>query len=418
MTAAKKSIQRFAKLFLISGNIRDVCFHEALVTFLVLASVLLVANGGLNAAELKPEKQQVSEKLQRSQTLYAAKKFQEALNVLNSFQDLGEGESKRLYYSALCLLHLGNEAEAVNTFQAIQKKFPKSEAATHSSNYLLTKGSQPVGETRDLSKQDNKSLATASDKSSKLSTTVPFRRTRKGQITVNAALNGRNMEMIFDTGAEECLFGQSQAELAGALDKVQSVTLRTVSGPVSAYYSPANIKLGEINRRVRVCVQDQNMEHGILGAPFMQGYTCTIDNRAGFLKFVPESAAESKRIDSVTIPFEEDGAKIIVSAKINDWATSMCFDTGAFGVCLSKKQAERFRIKIPEAGPVYIKGPNNLEVAGWDVTADISLGPFSKRNCPVRIMDCELSYPLLGQNFIGDKLFTIDRRSKEIQFAR
>ncbi len=423
MTVEEKSIQRVAKLFLISDNIRAAFFHKA-SAFLALASLLLVAIGGLNAAELKPEKQQqqqqqqASEKLQRSQTLYAAKKFREALDVLNSFQDPGEGESKRLYYSALCLLHLGSEAEAVSTFQAIQKKFPKSEAAIHSSTYLLTKGTEPLGEASDVSKQDRKNSAKASDKSSKQSTTVPFRRTRKGQITVNATLNGRNMEMIFDTGAEECLFGQSQAEQAGVLEKTQSVTLRTVSGPVSAYYSPANIKLGEINRSVRVCVQDQNMEHGILGAPFMQGYTCTIDNRAGFLKFVPESAAESKRIDSVTIPFEEDGAKIIVSAKINDWATSMCFDTGAFGVCLSKKQAERFRIKIPEAGPVYTKGPNNLEVAGWDVTADISLGPFSKRNCPVRIMDCELSYPLLGQNFIGDKLFTIDRRSKEIQFAR
>lgn len=405
MQARRKSRQSFTGLFA-----HTIGFAKS-SDIVALALFLSVQSANLFAAEIDPNKQQAStEKLKQSQTLYSEKKFREALNVLNSFQAQGDGESKRLYYSALCHLHLGNETEAVSTFHTIQAKFPKTEAAKHSSDYLKTKGSH-AGADR---KNNDVSLADAKMPAC----TVPFRRTRKGQITVNAALNGRNMEMIFDTGAEECLFGQAQAELAGVTEKVQNVTLKTVSGPVSAYYSPASIKLGEINRRVRVCVQDQNMEHGILGAPFMQGYTCTIDNRAGFLKFVPESAAESKRIDSVTIPFEEDGAKMVVSAKINDWTTSMCFDTGAFGVCLSKKQAERFRIKIPDATPVYIKGPNNQEVAGWDVTADISLGPFSKRNCAVRIMDCEFSYPLLGQNFFGDKLFTIDRRKKEIQFAR
>lgn len=224
--------------------------------------------------------------------------------------------------------------------------------------------------------------------------------------------------MIFDTGAEECLFGRAQAELAGVHEQLQSVTLKTISGPVSAFYSIANIKLGDINKDVRVCVQDQNMEHAILGAPFMQGYTCTIDNRGGFLRLVPEEASDFKRIDSVSIPFEEDGAKIIVEAKINDHYRSMCFDTGAFGVCLSKKQADRLNIRVPDTSPTYIKGPNNNEVASWDVTANITLGPFSKRNCAVRIMDCEISYPLMGQNFFGDKLFTIDRRRREIQFAR
>lgn len=403
MPGRRRSSQRFTGLFAHPISLAETS------DIIALALLLSAQSANLFAAEINPNKQQIStEKLKKSQALYSENKFREALNVLNSFQELGEGESKRLYYSALCLLHLGKKPEAVSMFQKIQTMFPNTEAAKHSSDYLTTMGS---------CKAEARTVI-HTKYSSSLGTTVPFRRTRKGQITVNASLNGRNMEMIFDTGAEECLIGSSQAELAGVTEKVQSVTLKTVSGPVSAYYSPASLKLGEICRKVRVCVQDQNMEHGILGAPFMQGYTCTIDNRAGFLKFVPEDAAESKRIDSVTIPFEEEGAKIVVSAKINDWTTSMCFDTGAFGVCLSKKQAEKFRIKIPDAAPIYIKGPNNQEVAGWDVTADISLGPFSKRNCAVRIMDCEFSYPLLGQNFFGDKLFTIDRRKKEIQFAR
>lgn len=373
---------------------------------------LLFLRADVRAADQLTDEQR-SGKFSKALSLFKEKKFSESLANFNSFQDQGDSESKRLYYSALCLLNLQKETEAIQIFKKIQEQFPKSEAASHSSSYIKMKGVSVTETTQSSSKESLLGLTPAMRQVS-----VPFRRTRKGQITVNASLNGRSMEMIFDTGAEECLFGHSQAETAGVREQLQQVTLKTVSGPVSAYYSVANLKLGEIHKKIRVCVQDQNMEHGILGAPFMKGYTCTIDNRAGFLRFVPETISDFKRIDSVAIPFDEDGAKIIVSAKINDWTTPMCFDTGAFGVCISKKQAERFDIRIPEASPIYIKGPNNQEVASWDVPADVSLGPFSKRACAVRIMDCEISYPLLGQNFFGDKLFTIDRQKKEIRFAR
>lgn len=387
---------------------------------------LLMSAAESAAAEQGAQTESASVKFNKALGLFSEKKYSDSLVLLDSFHEQGDSESKRLYYSALCHLNLRKESEATRIFDLIRRQFPKSEAARLSSDYFKMKsaGAQtPDGQTSGMQnsqiKPDTKDASLEEKVSSKAhSISVPFRRTRKGQMTVNATLNGRNMEMIFDTGAEECLFGTTQAQSAGVKEQLQAVTLKTVSGPVSAFYSIATIKMGEIQKKLRVCVQDQNMEHGILGAPFLQGYTCTIDNRGGFLRFVPESASDFRRIDSVSVPFELDGAKIIVNAKINDWTTSMCFDTGAFGVCVSKKQAERMDIKIPEASPIYIKGPNNQEVASWDVPANVSLGPFSKRACPVRIMDCEISYPLLGQNFFGDKLFTIDHKKREIRFAR
>ena len=248
----------------------------------------------------------------------------------------------------------------------------------------------------------------------------PFRRTRNGQITVSAALNGNVMEMIFDTGAEECLFGSNQAQKAG-LDKLphgELSTLHTVSGPVHAYYLPCEINLANLKHKVRICVQDEVMEMGILGAPFLRGYDCTIDNRAGVIRLYRSGGKQRSPIDSVAIPFEEDGHKMIVGAMVNNQSTLMCFDTGAFGVCFSKEQAETLGIKIPDISPNYTRGPNGKEVQSWDVTADVSLGPFSKRACKVRILDNSFRYPLLGQNFFADKLFTIDRQKKEIKFAR
>lgn len=228
------------------------------------------------------------------------------------------------------------------------------------------------------------------------------------------------MEMLFDTGAEECLFGPSQILKARIENSPRSelTTLHSVSGPITVYFTPCEIRLGTLVKKIKICVQNHNMEMPILGAPFFQDYSCAVDNQAGFIRFSRASKTNFSPLDSYAVPYEEEGNKILVRAQVNGRWTSMCFDTGAFGVCMSKNQATYLGIQIPDHSSTFTKGPDGNEVQSWDVFADVSLGSINKRNCPVRILDSKISYPLLGQNFFKDRMYTIDRARKEIKFPR
>ncbi|MBX9687622.1 MAG: retroviral-like aspartic protease family protein, partial [Candidatus Obscuribacterales bacterium] len=146
--------------------------------------------------------------------------------------------------------------------------------------------------------------------------------------------------------------------------------------------------------------------------------SCSIDNQAGLIRLRKDGSRSTLPLDAIVVPFRESGDKLIVDAELNGRRTDMCFDTGAFGVCISKEQCRKIGIKIPETASVSTKGPNGRLVDGWEITADVFLGPIKKRDCPVRVIDSEMSYPLLGQNFFADRVFSIDRVGKEIRFAR
>jgi predicted aspartyl protease len=161
------------------------------------------------------------------------------------------------------------------------------------------------------------------------------------------------------------------------------------------------------------------MEAGILGRPFLSAFNCVVDNQSGLIRLRRNSAqASAFPLDSFAIPFTLDGDKMIVSAGINGREVDMCFDTGSFGVCLSKSQCEQLRIKVPDTLAERTHGPNGVAVSSWQVSGEISLGPIHKRAFPIRVIDSEISYPLLGQNFFGDRNYKIDTTKKEIRFAR
>lgn len=349
--------------------------------------------------------------------LFNKHSYVEALRLFNETTSSGDREAQRLYYCALCYLHTAQSKKANELLQRICKNFPGSEAAGLSEKYLKASSSGELASSaaRAGSIPAEKSAAESREVS------IPFRKTAKGQLTVSAELQGRSMNMIFDTGAEVCLFGHNQIEAAnlGNAEQSRSAILNSVAGPMRVFQIVADIKLGVLKRKLPVCVQDQNMEAGILGQPFLEGYSCVVDNQAGLIRLRRNgSTAGSAPLDSFAIPFILDGDKIIVSAELKGRSINMCFDTGSFGVCLSKSQCEYLGLKIPDTPPERTHGPNGLQVPSWQIIADLSLGPIRKRSFPIRVIDSEISYPLLGQNFFGDRTYSIDRNKKEIRFAR
>ncbi len=338
-------------------------------------------------------------------SLYENKSYDDALKLFLQEPKNSPLESQSLYYSALCYLNTGKKEKADQLFAELLKRFPDTEAARHSKVYLkANKAQAPI----------EKNKETANE------IAIPFRRTANGQITVNAELHGRSINMIFDTGAEECLFGKNQIDRANLskAERSRLVQLNSVSGKMSVYQIMADIKLGSLERNLPVCVQENDMEAAILGQPFFKGYVCAVDNQAGLIRLKNKTEMSSIPYDSVRVPFREEGDKLIVQAELNGRKCDMCFDTGAFGVCLSVTQCKKLGLEVPESSSSYTKGPNGQSVPSWQIHADLSLGPIKKKYFPVRVIESETSFPLLGQNFFGERSFSIDREKKEIRFAR
>ncbi len=347
--------------------------------------------------------------LSRGIELYNRKRFSDALQFFSNWKSGTELESKRLYYCALCYIQMSQADKATELFRKIETKYKGTEAAQLAHGFLMQNLAKP-------------NALTQNEASDPVEFSIPFRRTSKGQMAVQADLQGRGMEMIFDTGAEECLFGRNQIESANLkdADRERMPPLNTVSGPVPVYKLNAVIKLGSLKRTLPIMVQDAVMESPILGQPFFNGYDCSIDGQAALMRFHRTGSTRGTfLVDSFAVPFVADGDKMIVTTRFNGRNVDMCFDSGSFGVCLSKEQAEQLRVKVGDTPPTTsTRGPNGAYVNSWDMFADITLGDIRKQHFPIRVIDCKTAYPLLGLNFFGDRIYKIDREKKEIRFAR
>ncbi len=347
--------------------------------------------------------------------LFNKQSYAEALQCFSAGTTGGGKESQCLYYCALCYLKKGESAKAQEIFQQICKRFPTSEAAGHAARYLKASESKSADLVAPAKPPDFIDMSALPDEVS-----IPFRRTSKGQITVVAALHGHSMSMIFDTGAEVCLFGANQLDQSNLsnVERSKAAIVNSVSGPMRVFQIVTDIQLGPMNRRLPVCVQDSDMDTAILGQPFLKGFACSIDNQAGLIRLRRESSLRNfSPLDSFSVPFSEVGEKLIVNAKVNGRYQDMCFDTGAFGVCMSKSQCEKTGLKVPDTLATQTKGPNGQMVNSWEINADLSLGPINKKSFPIRVIDSDTSYPLLGLNFFGNRTYSIDRSKKEIRFS-
>jgi predicted aspartyl protease len=370
---------------------------------LILCLLILWLPGSQSAAE---------DKFARGLSLFNKQAYAEALQIFNEMSGSGDREAQRLYYAALCYLHTARSREAEELLTRICRDFPASEAAGLADRYLKASKAAvarvPAAPPAETSLQP-------------VEISIPFTKTARGQLTVRAELHGCSMNMIFDTGAEECLFGRNQIEAANlkTAEHSKPATLNSVAGPMRVFRIFADISLNGFKKSLPICVLDQDMEAGILGQPFLSGYSCVIDNQAGLLRLrATGNAGSSASLDSFAVPFTLDGDKIIVRARLKGRSLDMCFDTGSFGVCLTRSQCEHLGVKVPDSAAEHTRGPDGQQVESWHINEDISLGPINKKAFPIRVVDSQISYPLLGQSFFGDRTFNIDRDRKEIRFAR
>ncbi len=119
---------------------------------------------------------------------------------------------------------------------------------------------------------------------------VPFKRVRGGGVVVNVEVNGRAIEMLFDTGAQSCLFSRRDINRLGISvpADAEPETTQGVGGSMAGLRFPVSrMRLGPIDKtNLPITVVEQNFGEPLLGQSFFHDYQYTIDDQHSVIRFL------------------------------------------------------------------------------------------------------------------------------------
>ena len=343
----------------------------------------------------------------------AALKFEQAVKV-------SPRDSNAFYYRALTYQCLGDRAKASIYYQQILQKFPDSTAAQYA-RQALTPPERASRASKSSGSREFQSSYGADPEQSK----VYF--TRQGRsLVIDAELNNRRIPVIFDTGAEACVFGINHLQQLGVSPPSGPATGEASgvgsSEPVKTWQMNVDLKVGQIKRsNFPITVQAELPTSPLLGQTFFSGFEYTIDDSINTIVLARKGGARpSSGQDGYAVPFSNEGKEVVVSVDVNGKKCDMYFDTGADGITFTREQARAVGLSIPDDA----EEGTSMGIGG--TTSSITfpvrrmrMGPIEKSDIPVSIIEHgKMPKPLLGQTFYGGWQYTIDNQSKVIKFVR
>ncbi len=340
------------------------------------------------------------------------------------------------YYQALCQQRLGDVTKARQLYGFVFQRFPGTQEATLSAtglkqldpNWNGLPSSYPVSALKSQAQGSTQRQAQPAalppnaivldgPKILPDDTKVPFRRSRDNHILVDAQVNGRSAAWIFDTGAEVCSISRRQLQQLGVPLPASGIRVQNsgIGGSAQATVAPLTIQAGDITRTVAVLIQDTDIPP-LIGQNFFKGYVFEIDTAGGFLHFIKKGAA-SAPYGSMAVAYTPVGAEMVVMAEIDGRKCPMIFDTGSYSISFSEAQFRQLGLLLPPSGKPVVNAGVGGTASGISFRVErIDLGPISKTNVPVDVVNPGASMPLLGQTFFCDRRFTIDPEEHTINF--
>jgi predicted aspartyl protease len=364
--------------------------------------------------------------LQAGAHLYERKQYAAALEEFKKVAN-PQFHVTALYYEALCQQQLGRRAKGDAILQEIINKYPNSPEAAPANGYFIARASN--AELASISRTSPPpSTARASGSSggpgysSPSSCVVPFRRGSHGHLFVRLTLNGRPVEVMFDTGAESCMISKNQLVSAGV--SYQPTGNHTSVRGVGANVLPAEVVsfdtgLGDIMKSCPFYVVSDYAIEPLLGQNFFKEYQYQIDGAAGVIRFTKAgSQAAAGGYDSINVPYTDFGQEMLVRAKVDGHDCPMFFDTGAFSNLFPSRIWAAMGMTIPSNAVMIQTGGVGGSAPGYRFKVDrLELGAVSKSGVEVIVTNSPIEYPLLGQEFFKDRQFTIDSSKHVIRFV-
>lgn len=260
---------------------------------------------------------------------------------------------------------------------------------------------------------------------------IPFTKDASGYMVVKAEINGRQTEMVFDTGANVCMIGA---------DKLQSIGLDTKNLPGSTAYIqgatgsaiatrvlPLTLKIGKTSRKTAVYVPAKMPTHPLLGQNFLSGLEYEVNNQLQVLLLrkhkEPQAGQSGNSVydprDRNIVPFTMEGKNIVVPVEVCGKTVQMIFDTGAD--CVAFPAALWKQLNPPGAkllGRSVSVGVDGARPSYKYLLERIDFGPVNLRDLTVIVIDPGPGRPLLGQKVLGGEKFFIDDSAHVIRFHR
>lgn len=382
-------------------------------------------------------------------TYFNQRRYKEAAPYFEYCLRNSPWDSNAYYYAALSYHYAGDTAKAKQLYRQVVERFGASGAASMAMaalkrldpNFQLGRRTQPAtaasppaaGTSAAAAAQsEDEGLGSAADLASLPNEARIYYTPSSNSMMVDAELNGRPIRMVFDTGAETCLFGKNhlgQLGIPAPTGPAQAMGGGVGSNkPIEKWIVRANLKLGPIMRtNFPVWVQDKLDTDPLLGQSFFRDFEYTVDTGAHSIVFKKRSAGGSATAygsggrDPYAVPFTKEGNEMVVDVEVNGRSTKMYFDTGAQGtIAFGKTHLGRVGLSVPEDAEEGISYGVGGQTKSMAFTIDrVKLGPIDKRDVKVTVLEeSSMGKPLLGQGFFGDWQFTIDNANRMIRFVR
>ncbi|MGH9553815.1 MAG: hypothetical protein ACRD3W_30830 [Terriglobales bacterium] len=279
--------------------------------FLSLAAIVFAWCGCAGAVSAAGDKN-------RGIELYNLKQYRDAFTELFP---LAGRDPQAAYYLANCYQQLGHGAEALDLCKRICTSWPESKEAALALQFVRKSDphftlAQPAAATaaaaatgagkgnfadtpelEKFKKEWIKTWKTLPEKSR-----IPFAM-RHGHMYVRTKINGKDIEIPFDTGATLCSL--SRADFPGIVpdDQVNQGKVVPVSVPegmISAHVVTADVEVENIKRKLPVLVFDVSGK-SVVGENFFKEYSYEVDNayiRLTKSPLPPEVAQEIAQMDA------------------------------------------------------------------------------------------------------------------------
>lgn len=372
---------------------------------------------------------QGNSELQQGITLFNQKQYDAAMPVFTKAAQ--QGNIRATYYLGLCHQQLRHDDKAIELFKHIKTNFPKSEEATYCNAFLekLPAGAPvSVAPKTDLDKVKAKveQLSAAQWKALPDTARIPFQM-KHGHMFVQAKVNGRYCDIVFDTGASACVMSLHEyPDLfpAAEIEKAPVIPVSRPHGMVTMRMVTGEITVDRVTRRLAVLL---TREPGVsvIGQNFFKEYSYEIDGfyirltKAPFSSPIAEAERKASgsqsvnaavatapvkvaKADRYSVSFKREGNVMIVDILVNGRSTKAIFDTGCApdGVVMPMNFMERLGIQHNSDG-YYAE--------------NVEIGPITRKFARVHFAN-GLRELLIGPNFFGDRRYIVDPASNLIKF--
>jgi predicted aspartyl protease len=360
------------------------------------------------------------ESMGKAVQLFTAGKYAEACKLFSAYTAANPNNADAYYYLALCYQKLNNVPAALKYYDYVIKSFPGTQAAAYSLS-----GSSALRNPNAKTGQQTSAASGSAGASTGLEgpdeDRVPLTRGPGGHLMVMARINGRPLEMIFDTGASSTVLSMDAWKNLGNPAPSGPPTGQSmgVGGLANNWETNATIELGKFKRTMPIHITDGMKINGLVGQTFFNQlqYNLSGNNYIHIMRPNAKSASRSIPFNTVDIPFRRVGNELYIEAKVNGVPMTAIFDTGAAHCLFDLRQLASSGISIPrDAGVGMVSGVGGGRLAYSFRVDSLALGDVVKRNFEITASDTGVS--LIGQSFFSDRQYVIDNEKGVIHFLR